>query len=110
MGASASSNPGSSLGRKSTARDVVDHYAASRGISPGSILSGKTALVTGGTSGLGLETVKALTYAGCVVLATARSARAAKASVEAYVDGAQDGYCGRAGLPYLTSTSKASSL
>ncbi|MEX7116811.1 SDR family NAD(P)-dependent oxidoreductase, partial [Pseudomonas aeruginosa] len=35
-------------------------------------LSGKTAIVTGGYSGLGLETTKALAYAGARVIVTAR--------------------------------------
>lgn len=61
MGASSST---SVLGRSSTAYDVLRHYDAK--------LSGKTALVTGAASGIGLETVKALTSVGCKVLATAR--------------------------------------
>lgn len=38
----------------------------------GQDLSGKTAIVTGGYSGLGLETTKALAYAGARVIVTAR--------------------------------------
>ena len=53
---------GSGFGYRSTAQEVVD----------GVDLSGKTAIVTGGYSGLGLETVKALAGAGAHVIVPAR--------------------------------------
>ncbi|MER7505753.1 SDR family NAD(P)-dependent oxidoreductase [Nonomuraea pusilla] len=59
---------GSGFGARSTAEDVL------RGID----LSGKLALVTGGYSGLGLETTKALANAGARVVVPARRPAAAK--------------------------------
>eukprot|EP01026_Neomeris_dumetosa_P063775 TRINITY_DN6059_c1_g1_i1.p1 TRINITY_DN6059_c1_g1~~TRINITY_DN6059_c1_g1_i1.p1 ORF type:complete len:314 (-),score=35.87 TRINITY_DN6059_c1_g1_i1:252-1193(-) len=51
------------LGSKSTAIEAL------RGID----LTGKVAIVTGGNSGIGLETVGALAYAGCKVYMTSRN-------------------------------------
>lgn len=62
---------GSGFGARSTAEDVL------RGID----LSGKLALVTGGYSGLGLETTKALANAGARVVVPARRPAAAKEAV-----------------------------
>jgi NAD(P)-dependent dehydrogenase (short-subunit alcohol dehydrogenase family) len=59
---------GSGFGYRSTAQEVVD----------GIDLSGTTAIVTGGYSGLGLETVKALAGAGAHVIVPARRPDAAK--------------------------------
>lgn len=42
------------LGAKSTALDVIQHYGV------GKYLDGKTAVVTGGNSGIGLETCKGI--------------------------------------------------
>lgn len=53
---------GSGFGRDSTAADVI----------AGIDLRGKTAIVTGGYSGLGLETVRALASAGAAVVVPAR--------------------------------------
>ena len=53
---------GSGFGRDSTAADVI----------AGIDLTGKTAIVTGGYSGLGLETVRALASAGAAVVVPAR--------------------------------------
>jgi NAD(P)-dependent dehydrogenase (short-subunit alcohol dehydrogenase family) len=58
----------SPFGYRSTALEVID----------GIDLSGKTALVTGGYSGLGLETVRALASAGAKVFVAARRPEAAK--------------------------------
>ncbi|MEZ5920401.1 MAG: SDR family NAD(P)-dependent oxidoreductase [Parvularculaceae bacterium] len=58
----------SPFGAKSTAMEVID----------GVDLSGKFAIVTGGYSGLGLETVRALASAGAEVLVPARNAAKAK--------------------------------
>ncbi|SEI51100.1 NAD(P)-dependent dehydrogenase, short-chain alcohol dehydrogenase family [Arthrobacter sp. yr096] len=60
---------GSEFGHGSTAMDVVS----------GVYLSGKTAIVTGGYSGLGLETVRALVSAGARVTVPARRLEHAKA-------------------------------
>lgn len=63
-----------SLGKKSTAKDVIDHFKPN--------LRGKVAVVTGGNSGIGLETVKALTSAGCRVILASRSVEAANNAIE----------------------------
>ncbi len=55
------------LGKKSTAKDVVEAFGAR------SSLEGKTAIVTGGNSGIGLETCKVLAYFGCRVIMCSRS-------------------------------------
>ena len=95
MGA-ASSSP---LGKSTTARGVVDHFsAAAASASPSTLLAGKTALVTGAASGIGTETVKALTYAGCRVLATARDVTAGAAHIKAYVASEEGGYAGKPDL------------
>jgi len=61
---------GSGLGAASTAKEVT----------VGVDLSGKTAIVTGGYSGIGLETVRALRSAGASVIVPARDlARAGRA-------------------------------
>lgn len=58
---------GSGFGHASTAKDVLN----------GIDLTGKTAIVTGGYSGIGLETVRALTGAGAKVIVPARRPEAA---------------------------------
>ena len=58
---------GSGFGHASTAKDVLN----------GIDLTGKTAIVTGGYSGIGLETVRALTGAGAKVIIPARRPEAA---------------------------------
>lgn len=63
-----------SLGKKSTAKDVVDHFKVD--------LRGKVAVVTGGNSGIGLETVKALTSAGCRVILASRSVQPAEQAID----------------------------
>ncbi len=64
---------GSGFGARSTAYDVL------RGID----LSGRTAIVTGGSSGLGLETTRALAAAGAHVVVPARRRAAADEAVGA---------------------------
>lgn len=59
---------GSGFSAASTAEDVI------RGID----LRGKTAIVTGGYTGIGSETVKALAAAGATVIVPARSIKKAK--------------------------------
>ena len=61
----------SGFGPRSTAEEVL----------AGSDLSGTTALVTGGYSGLGLETVRALSRAGAKVLVPARRVDVAQATL-----------------------------
>ena len=61
---------------KSTAKDIVDMYAAEQQ------LAGKCAVVTGGNSGIGLETCKALASAGCKVVMCSRDVQAAESAIE----------------------------
>ncbi|MFJ9692854.1 oxidoreductase [Kitasatospora sp. NPDC101183] len=63
---------GSPFSAASTARDVL----------AGRDLTGRTAVVTGGSSGLGLETVRALAAAGARVLAPVRTAAPVPEGVE----------------------------
>ncbi len=62
---------GSGFGPRTTTADVLD----------GIDLAGKTAIVTGGHSGLGLETTKAFAAAGAAVIVAARDAKRAKATL-----------------------------
>lgn len=64
MGASDSK---SVLGAKSTAKSVVDLFGGQEA------QEGKIAIVTGGNSGIGTESVKQLVYAGCQVIVGSRS-------------------------------------
>lgn len=65
-------NPlGSGFGARTTAGEVLD----------GMDLSGKLAIVTGGHSGLGLETTKALARAGATVIVAARHTASAMAAI-----------------------------
>ena len=67
-----------SFNSKSTAKNIVDHYSESNS----SYLKGKTFLVTGGNSGIGLETCKALCSIGARVIMCSRSIEAGLHSVE----------------------------
>lgn len=69
---------GSGFGARSTADDVLS----------GIDLSGRTAVVTGGYSGLGLETTRALAKAGAHVVVPARRPAAAQQAVEG-IDGVE---------------------
>jgi NAD(P)-dependent dehydrogenase (short-subunit alcohol dehydrogenase family) len=59
---------GSGFGYRSTASDVIE----------GIDLTGKTAIITGGHSGIGLETVKTFVMAGAKVIVPARDVRKAE--------------------------------
>ncbi len=59
---------GSGFGARSTAAEVIE----------GIDLTGKLAIVTGGYSGLGLETVRALSGAGATVVVPARRPQQAR--------------------------------
>lgn len=61
----------SGFGHQTTAREALG----------GRDLSGKTAIVTGGYSGIGLETTRALAEAGATVIVPARTPEKARASV-----------------------------
>jgi len=64
----------SELGKKSTAKEVVDHFRSD--------LKGRTAVVTGGNKGIGLETCKALLSAGCRVIMAARDKQSGEEAVQ----------------------------
>lgn len=63
----------SGFGARTTAREIL----------VGQHLEGRTAIVTGGYSGLGLETVAALSDAGAAVIVPARRVDAARAALDA---------------------------
>lgn len=71
------------LGSRSTALDAVTHFAAAAGgaSTPRTLLAGKSAVVTGGGSGIGVETVVALAWGGARVLVGARDVAAARAAL-----------------------------
>ncbi|MFF0186328.1 SDR family NAD(P)-dependent oxidoreductase [Streptomyces sp. NPDC005244] len=69
---------GSGFGAKSTADEVLE----------GIDLSGKLAIVTGGYSGIGLETTRALARAGAHVVVPARRPKAAREALEG-IDGVE---------------------
>src|SRR4051794_24339815 len=69
---------GSGFGARSTVDNVLS----------GIDLSGSTAIVTGGSSGLGLETTRALAAAGARVVVPARRRAAAQEAVEG-IDGVE---------------------
>lgn len=73
MGGQQSANVG--IGAHSTAKEVIENFGE------GKYLSGKTAIVTGGNSGIGLETCKALALAGCKVILCSRSVSAGEKAV-----------------------------
>lgn len=67
---------GSGFNAKSTAADVI------KGIN----LTGKTAIVTGGNTGIGLETSKTLAAAGATVIVPARDVEKAKRNLDGIVN------------------------
>ena len=85
MGAGQSSG----LGWGSTSMDVMKLYGGENE----KFLSGKTAIVTGGNKGLGLEVVKSFARAGCKVILCSRSIDAAeKAITEEVIQLGHGGY------------------
>ena len=73
MGSTTSTGTGAgkALGAKSTAKEELEHYAHGGNVQ--GFLLGKTAIVTGANSGIGLETCKVLAYAGCRVIMGSRT-------------------------------------
>lgn len=61
---------------KTTAKEVIEECGAEQ------YLKGKTAIVTGGNSGIGLEGCKALASAGCHVIMCSRSVAAGEKAIE----------------------------
>jgi hypothetical protein len=83
------SMPLMALGKRSTAKEVIDAFSPN--------LKGKTAVVTGGNSGIGTETVKALASAGCRVILCSRNVQAGEEAAEVQIKASQgreikDGY------------------
>src|SRR5690349_10858952 len=76
MGNSAGKTGASGLGAKSTAKEVIEKFGK------GQYLTGITAVVTGGNSGIGLETCKALLYAGARVILCSRSVAAGQKALD----------------------------
>lgn len=64
------------LGGWSTAKQVLDTFGTEK------YLHGKTAIITGGNSGIGLETAKALASAGAKVILCSRSVKAGEEAVK----------------------------
>ena len=77
------------IGRKPEAAEVME----------GIDLSGKTALVTGGYSGIGVETVRALTNAGATVLVPSRDVDRAVKTLEGIIPADQIGFMDLSDLP-----------
>lgn len=71
--------------KRTTARDVVVAFGGS---APDGSLAGKVAVVTGGNSGIGLETAKALASGGCRVIIGSRSVAAGEKAIAREIDGA----------------------
>ena len=65
-------------------------------------LSGKVALVTGGYSGIGLETVRALTTAGAKVYVPSRDVDRAVKTLDGIIPAEQIGFMDLADLPSVT--------
>uniref|UniRef100_A0A6U2EWN9 Uncharacterized protein n=1 Tax=Hemiselmis andersenii TaxID=464988 RepID=A0A6U2EWN9_HEMAN len=65
------------LGKYTTAKEVVDHYQSN--------LQGKVALVTGGNSGISVETCKALALAGAKVILCSRKVENGTQTVETQI-------------------------
>lgn len=72
------------LGSKSTAWDVVKYHLGENSAND-LPLAGKVAVVTGGNSGIGCETTKALVAAGCKVYMATRSIESGKQAVAAEI-------------------------
>jgi len=79
MGAGKSSE----LHKKSSARQVVEVFG---GENPNTCLAGKVAVVTGGNSGIGTETVKALVSAGCKVFLGCRQVASGHKAVKEVIE------------------------
>ncbi|CAE7470021.1 Rdh14 [Symbiodinium microadriaticum] len=67
------------LGAQSTALEVYQHFTIEKGHQ---FLNGKTVVVTGGNSGIGLETCKVFAYGGARVILCSRSVSAGQKAVD----------------------------
>ena len=77
-----SNSAAGSLGARSTAQEVVALYSGGK---VEGFLKGKVAVVTGGNSGIGLETCKALSNAGCRVIMGSRSVEGGLKSIDSEI-------------------------
>lgn len=71
-----------SLGAHSTSCQVLSYYAKAAGVAEQDLLKGKTAIVTGGNSGIGLELCKILAYGGCRVIMCSRGVENGDKSIQ----------------------------
>jgi NAD(P)-dependent dehydrogenase (short-subunit alcohol dehydrogenase family) len=76
------------LGKQSTAVEVASFYSNG---DTGGFLKGKVAVLTGGNSGIGLETCKALAKEGCRVIISSRDVDAGKKALEEEVQNPGNG-------------------
>eukprot|EP00596_Hydrurales_sp_CCMP1899_P007078 CAMPEP_0119051422 /NCGR_PEP_ID=MMETSP1177-20130426/73040_1 /TAXON_ID=2985 /ORGANISM="Ochromonas sp, Strain CCMP1899" /LENGTH=382 /DNA_ID=CAMNT_0007030615 /DNA_START=621 /DNA_END=1770 /DNA_ORIENTATION=- len=76
------------LGKQSTALEVISFYSNGE---TGGFLKGKVAVLTGGNSGIGLETCKALAKEGCRVIISSRDVDAGKKALEEEVQNPGNG-------------------
>lgn len=77
------------LGRKSTARQVLSYLDQNNQLAS-YVSSGGTAVVTGGNSGIGVETVKTLAESGMTVVLCARNIESANSVKESLPQGQQE--------------------
>ena len=84
------------IGRKPEAADVMEDVD----------FSGKTAVVTGGYSGIGIETVRALTNAGATVLVPSRDVDRAIRTLEGMIPAEQIGFMDLSDLPSVARYGK----
>lgn len=78
------------LNGKSTALDVVNYFGIQRGEGV-RFLEGKTAIVTGGNAGIGLEACKALAHVGARVILCSRSVANGEKAIETEVKKSGEG-------------------
>ena len=84
------------IGRKPEATEVMEKID----------LSGKTAVVTGGYSGIGIETVRALTNAGATVLVPSRDVDRAIKTLDGIIPAEQIGFMDLSDLPTVARYGK----
>jgi NAD(P)-dependent dehydrogenase (short-subunit alcohol dehydrogenase family) len=89
----------STLGKKTDAIAVVSHFAKAAGVAQDQLLAGKRAVVTGGNSGIGTETVKALLAAGCTVVFGSRGVKAGEETIAEELLGKAPARSGSYALP-----------
>jgi short-subunit dehydrogenase len=91
---------------KGTGRQVVEYYAAKANLPTQEFLRGRTAVVTGGNSGIGLETCKCLASAGCRVIMCSRNVDAGNKMVHDEIAGHKVAVTGSYPVPSADSLLK----